>query len=342
MNRFTYQPHTSLGLILEKPVEKTVRRDIGDFMPGMNVPWFNGRYCNDLATNPYHKEWGYGFDKQQVSAVLEDVAALGFEGVRIWLWENAEGLVLDENYHVTGLRKEFMDNFDFLQDKIASLGLKAYWTLFDGNAITYTGDKAFAALVSSPAARQAFFENALVPLLQPIRQDVCYAIDLVNEPEACLSVRDNKSPVFAWPQVHQFMEECIAVIRVHSNALKISCGSGWHGPRFIINGKYEGLDLDLNDFHYYGSVDNLYDSDFVSPILPCVLGEWNPAAREDDESATLNDAFAGMGELQQRGYRAVWFWHYDAFKKLQGEVPTAVVRAMLEQIKDTKNVYADS
>lgn len=56
---------------------------------------------------------------------------IGASWVRIWLFENGQGLTVDGNKYVTGLKSDFTTNFNNVLSHAAANGIKVYPTFFN-------------------------------------------------------------------------------------------------------------------------------------------------------------------------------------------------------------------
>jgi 2-keto-3-deoxy-galactonokinase len=56
---------------------------------------------------------------------------IGAQWVRIWLFEDGQGLVVDSNRYVTGLKSDFKTNFNDVLSHAAANGIKVYPTFFN-------------------------------------------------------------------------------------------------------------------------------------------------------------------------------------------------------------------
>lgn len=101
--------------------------------------------------------------------------------VRMWLFEQGEGLVVEDG-KVVGLDAEFERNLRALGAILKLTSQRVYWALFDMNSILRNGDDLTRRVIFEPAMRCSFLNNALAPALT-ILKDSIWGVDICNEPE---------------------------------------------------------------------------------------------------------------------------------------------------------------
>src|SRR5437762_3500669 len=176
---------------------------------GVNLPWFGGAYGHDLGRNQAYSDWPVWYDPVKVSELLGFVRSFGIRLVRIWLFEEGEGIEAGE---------PFLRNLRDLVERIQAAGLRVYWTLLDANAARGEWDRVTRRILTEPEAALRFVSGALAAAA-PIIGEVAWAIDLCNEPEAVAGKR--------WMKV----EPSLAILRDGARSLlpssPISIGSGF-------------------------------------------------------------------------------------------------------------------
>ncbi|MGE0790390.1 MAG: hypothetical protein AB7S26_32235 [Sandaracinaceae bacterium] len=163
---------------------------------GVNVPYLRGDYGHDLAENPRFPTWPCRFDPQSAYRPIIEARRLGFGAIRIWLCENAEGIVL-EGGRVAGVSERLTESVRILQEAAALHGLRVYWTFLDANSIARDGDTVTRAVLGEPDEAERFAERVVRPLVRLFDPAITFAIDLVNEPETSTAECDAPDPI-AW------------------------------------------------------------------------------------------------------------------------------------------------
>jgi hypothetical protein len=277
---------------------------------GVNVPWFGEGYGHDLGRNPSYAEWPAYFDLARARSLLAALAARGVRLVRIWLFEDGEGVELDAEGYVTGVEATFVQNLRDLAELLRELRFRVYWVLLDANSVRRRDDAVTRSVLSEPKATSRFCECVLAEVLPGVA-DLAWAVDLCNEPEAMLS--DDTG----WADLQPALLE---LRRATSRALPgvpISVGSGYREHRNIAAGVYDalGLDLDFLDFHSHGADGDPPAARAVAGGRPVVIGELGiPPV---DAGPDMREAWlAGQRRLLRtlRGvlahrYLAVFLWY---------------------------------
>ena len=82
----------------------------------------HGSTANTITTfgpNYQHLTWGCAYNHAHFLQYLTDLHNMGANTVRIWLWENMEGLVYNMNNQVTSIDSTFLTNLDDLVNNVA-------------------------------------------------------------------------------------------------------------------------------------------------------------------------------------------------------------------------------
>jgi hypothetical protein len=264
---------------------------------GVNLPWFGGAYGHDLGRNQAYPDWPVWYDSGRVDEILGFLSTSGIRLVRIWLFEEGEGL--EQELRVDDL---FLGNLGDLARRIRSAGMQVYWTLFDANATRRQFDRITASILTEPAAAEEFTSHAL-SAIAPIIQDVAWAIDLCNEPEA----------IGKWSKVGAPLRILREGVANFLPGARVSLGSGHRNHHHI---RRLDLSLDFFDLHYY------VEQALACPRAerfetPVVLGEFGCLVNEQDRSseqawATAQARLAeSLAELPGLGYEAAFLWYLN-------------------------------
>jgi hypothetical protein len=188
-----------------------------------------------------------------------------------------------------------------------------------------------ADIVTDPAARQSFMDNALKPLLQHIAaspyKDAVLGYDIINEPEAQIAGGYNGSDFFRGPaqlalsDVQSFVAEAANYIHTYSGGGLATVGSAMP----IWTPLWMGLGLDFYQAHYYPWMDWAGPGTGLPPVSsitsdtgvhldkPVIVGEFPTA----DASYGLNDTSVYSAEwylnyIQSQGYAGALGWSLTA------------------------------
>ena len=170
---------------------------------GVNTPTtLSGDYGHDLAPNPRFPTWPCTFDPMHAYRALIEASELGFRAVRIWLCENAEGIVVDDTGAVTGVHDQLLESLEIIQEAARLHGIKLYPCLLDGNAWAREQDAITGEILSNTAQTQRFAKHVVRPIVRALDPEVVIAVDIVNEPETCTAACMQGSELAPIPWSH--------------------------------------------------------------------------------------------------------------------------------------------
>ena len=254
----------------------------------------------------------------------------GLDIVRIWLFENLEGLVFDgnENNMLVGLDSELLKNLKKVLDTAGRYNVKVYITLLNGIDTRYsppedlpterlsdyfdwrnTQRSIFKSIVKNP---DSFLNLVLIPLVTEIKNySSLYAIDLVNEPEFMMA-DDNEDPIVTDAEMVSFIDKCImAIKRVSSDDIQVSIGC----EDIDTAKRYSALPIDFVDVHIYIAMHEqsieVYKAEEYSG-KPCIIGECGLLDTNLDESTIKSMEVSKTKEIvidaKSKGYKGALVW----------------------------------
>lgn len=288
------------------------------FTFGINLPWFNGIYDHDLGPNPHHPDWGIWYDGETVSKSFRDIKNIGFDVIRIWLMESAEGLILDDAHIITGLDSTFLRNLDDLVNRAYNEGLKLYLCLTDKWMVDCNTPSPLPSPLRDPRQKDAYLERAVKPIARKFKQtETIFAFDIFNEIES-----EIKAEALANEELmRQEIEHARAFIRRNVEAIKgedlhrqVSAGSGCHGWAPIQAGHYNDLGLDWLDFHAYNDAGTLPDINTLNIGKPLIVGEFGQCTREENDIIHRDSIRAFLQNATSKGYAGCFLWAYGPEK----------------------------
>jgi len=291
-------PPANKNMLLEK-----------DFIYGVNLPWFDGQYDHDLGPNPQHPDWGVWYDQTKVSRYFGDIRSIGFQVVRVWLMERAEGLLVDKDGIITGLHDTFLTNLDDLVERARDQNLRLYLCLS-----TTWGDVKYPSPVVSDKQQAAYLERAVKPLVKRLRDNkVVFAIDVFNEIES--EVRDDAKQKATIAQARNFIRNSVQAVKAADPKRLVSAGSGWHGWKPVQDGQYKGLGLDFYDIHVYSDDGYLPHVRELNVDKPVIVGECGQAAKRDDDEVQRKAVTGFLRNASAKGYAGCFVWAYGPKEK---------------------------
>ncbi len=282
---------------------------------GINLAWLNGMYRHDFGINPLHKDWGFSFNSNDLSRYFDDIQRMNLNVVRIWVFEDLEGLIFDKEGYVASLDENLVQNFDTAVKLAQNKDLSLYLALANNYRLSCnTGG--FPDIVTDTQARKSYLERAVKPFVERYKGNkAIFAFDIMNEPEG--EIAGNKgnwrNDGYNWNQMQVFIRENASAIHSADPTRLVSCGSGWHGPANIKNGLYSKLGLDFYDFHEYRNDGYLPRVSDLNVDRPVIIGEFNQDnQKEIHNDRVQNDAVAAfLRNARDGGYAGAIVWYYD-------------------------------
>ena len=150
---------------------------------GINLPYFFEDYGHDLAPNVVLAMGPRKVDPMRIYAALLAARERGFRAVRVWLCENAEGILMDAGV-ISGAHPVLVESVAIIQECASLSGLRLYWTLLDGHSCRRTGDQVSKAILTMHDETGRFAERVAAPLVRRLDSGLTLAVEVVNEPEA--------------------------------------------------------------------------------------------------------------------------------------------------------------
>ena len=284
---------------------------------GVNVCYLEGDYGHDLAPNPRFEGWPVSFEPMASYRPLIEARELGFESVRVWLCENAEGLLV-EGGEVVGVHDDLLGAIDVLQEAAHLHGLRLYFTLLDGNAWPREEDPITRSILADPAQAARFAERVVRPITARLDPEITLALEVVNEPETatseCMSPSETTLAPISWAAIGRAIRTCGDAARAERPVL-VSSGTG-----HVFLPSLLGADpaLDLIDVHVYHATGGLPSRErlaeyageprLLDPALPLIAGEAGIPKEDGADEAALTNYVYNADEL---GYDAVFLWQLD-------------------------------
>ncbi len=284
---------------------------------GVNVCYFQGDYGHDLAPNPRFPTWPVSFDAMASYEPLIAAKELGFESVRVWLCENAEG-VLVEDGRVVGVHADLLTAIDVLQEAAALHGLRLYFTLLDGNAWPREEDPITRSILAESDQAARFAEHVVRPITARLDPTLALALEIVSEPETatseCMKASETPLEPISWAAIGRSIHICGDAARAERSVL-VSAGTG-HVFLPSLLGADPALDLiDVHVYHPTGGLPSreklaeyVGDERLLDPALPLIAGEAGIPKEGDAEDSALTNYIYNADTL---GYAAVFLWQLD-------------------------------
>lgn len=320
------------GLLLAVAVWGSVHASAAPLLIGYNQAWMSVKYQTWLTSE---------FDVNEVRTVFRNIKANGGDVVRLWFFQNQQGLILARYAPQTsGIEQRMLDNIAITMDEAEKAGLQIYFTLFDGNSMqgppaTAARDYYYNLLNNKYGELDAFKKNALEPVLKVMsrKPGVIYALDLMNEIQAPIWRSywvDRSNGPRAWIKT---MRDSV---RVLAPWLKVTSSSGWGwGQSDLESGFFSGLGLDFYDIHIYdnsGRISRAYGmcARAAKDGVPLILGEFGQESKYDDDNLQKNSTWGFLNNARNSCFTAALAWRFDAaesywrFQRADGSFRPAV------------------
>jgi hypothetical protein len=283
---------------------------------GVNLPWFFGSYGHDLAVNEHHPAWGHQFDAALAERALTSARALGFDAVRVWLCEHAEGITTHRG-RITGAHPTLSASLDVLQGIMHRVGVRAYWSLLDANSWKREGDTLTHAIVADQDATARFAERVAAPLARALDPSLTIAIEALNEPEVmspeCAKPGEDSVP---WDTLGRALRTIGDAIRGERPGTLVTAGSA----RVFLPRLWTcGASLDAIDVHVYHDdgglptpaqlAESARDPRVSRGEIPLFAGE---CGMPDHVAVEEHGRIANyLHNAPREGYRAVFLWRLE-------------------------------
>ena len=186
---------------------------------GVNVPYLRGDYGHDLAPSPRFPDWPVRFDPMEAYRPLIEARELGFRAVRMWLCENAEGLIVDPRGHVTGVSEQLLESIRVIQEAARLHGLFLYWTLLDANAWPREGDPITRSILADLDQAQRFAENVTRKIASVVDPEITIGLEIVNEPETSTHECMKEGEPISWEAIGRAIRVNVEAARAERELL---------------------------------------------------------------------------------------------------------------------------
>jgi hypothetical protein len=246
---------------------------------------------------------------------------------------------------VTGFDRHFYADLDELVRIAEGQGKKLILVLLDFswcyqksevNGVQLGGH---SIIMRNAAIRQTFLDNALIPLIQRYGNNPSiFSWEIINEPEWVMQgVPDSSefTPTDGIPdpvttiEMQDFVRECTKAIHKYATQ-PVTVGSARR--KWLKNGLWSGLGLDLYQFHWYDKfkADEPFPWQPYSEMgldKPCIIGEV-------PSYSTKHSAYKYMESAKNAGYAGLLLWSYragDDFSYLRAALDKSIIVIPVDQ-----------
>jgi len=232
----------------------------------------------------------YGFSRN-LTALYDKMDRRKGDYARIFLFTDLRaGMLFDASGMPIGFTAKVYEDMQALLDSAKALGIKLMPVLFDYLLADGGGLAEHADLINDPAKRQALINIFSAFISTFGNNSSIYAWDIMNEPEyASASTITN---------LRAFVSAFTNLIHTNAPGARVTVGSR---NRSDMVANWQGLGLDLYQFHYYDSMAGTYPLNYQASLLgldkPVIAGELQPS-----------DVVNKLNILEKNGYVGGLFW----------------------------------
>lgn len=283
------------------------------FLLGANYPWLN--YGNDFGANT----WGaYGISTQ-AGTVEADLTALAGAGAPVARWFLLTDGRASPEFGVdglpTGLDPLVFQDLDAALAAAEAAGVSLVPVLLDfywGASPSWVAGVQLgghAAVLEQSEARAVLLETTLIPLLERYGGEPnILAWEVINEPEWAMDGYGEEwlGDTVSGEAMRAFVAEVAAAVHEYT-VHPVTVGSA---DREWLQTHWLDSDLDVLQYHWYGTPPFTHDAADIGDPRPLILGEF---ASSGDVQQVLDRAFAA-------GFKGAWPWSLRADDDASGEL----------------------
>lgn len=276
------------------------------YVQGVNLPWLDGHYGSYLAPSHVHPEWGSQYRHEAMRQRLSQIRSLRVNVVRLFLFNDLQGVQTDPNGNVTGLDPIFFENLDDTIALASSLSLKVYLVILDG-VREHTDIPTEREMFLDPARRAQLESTVVRPLARRYRgNSTVFAFDVLNE-----SNHEVDGPI-GWEELRALVRDTAAAIHAEDRERLVSCSLIKANAKSLslIKERYADLGLDFYDMHQYGDDPDLPTIPVDELGRPVVLGEFGQSAGGGEEQQAAAAA-KFLEQARTRGWAGALLWAFD-------------------------------
>ncbi len=295
---------------------------------GANIGWVvnsgGSNYGHDLGPNNF-TGYGYNYVGADMDSYFGDIKNMHTNVVRVWLFENLEGLNFDGSGYISGINSTFLANVNDMITRAYNKGIALELVLFNhdignqfGKVPRVGGGVAVKNFFADSGAQTAMINNVIKPLAtaEPAKQGV-FGFDLLNEANYTVSPYSGITASSTWSQIHSYIYNAANAIHAIDGAAQVTCSTdnadSFSSTNFY--NRFGGVGLNYYEYHTYTDSPNLWTigsaGAYPSIDKPIILGEYGPSTTGNTAlQTTVTDTF--INQEQARGWAGSLAWKYDA------------------------------
>lgn len=334
----------------------------GDFIYGINVPWISlgkdfGASAAELLSDPNAvPDYRYESYRQ----IFHNCDAIGFNGMRLWMLTNAQGIRFNEYGDVLGLDDYFLDNLKTTLDLAVEYGMALDIVLQPRMMYAYDqGDKRTYDIVTqfivNPEYRAHYFERVVAPickLLNKYKSNIL-AVTVYAKPESDVYAEDNYIYGTDKQTLLGFVSEACKKVRGFMPDTPISVSADF---KETTTADYIGMDIDILGVDVYNNSGDVESPKMLNTAVPMWIGECGPDTtyKSNNSNESQNNLMMSFYEnAKDKGYLGAFWWAYNyvlpfsvifSSEDYSGLRPAAIVlhNSLLDDYYYENNIDPDS
>ncbi len=297
---------------------------------GVNLPYFDGKAGHDLGKNPFSPTDEVWYKADAVDKQFQELADIGFNVVRVFLFEKGEGLKVSKDGYVTGLDETFSKNLGDMVERGRVHKLRIYLSFTEG------WPDGLKNPVTDKKALDAYFKHAVAPIARKFKSnDGVFAFDLITGVEALTAPAGKDTKAATWEQVQKFVKAGVELIKKQDPERLITVGNASVGA--IGKAQYANLGLDFYDVKHLDDKGDMPVAKDLKLDRPILIGSFGQAAEERSDAIQESAIKAFVLAAPQKGYAGYLLsnYGYKDSKDIQSLIgPDGKARPALEALKN--------
>lgn len=322
------------GAIISKESNKSLYEKILEeegFIYGVNSPWIYGANIGGSTLDEIKTGTRTHISPvDDYRRVLTNCKAIGYDAVKIWLFQNMEGVRVAETGEILGFDEYFMDDLTAILDMAQEIGIALDFTLLPHQETLMKEEyghgvdsqhlyNRLTQFVVNPEYRKTYIDRIVAPVCELIDEkyrDTVLSLTVYCEPEGDTygegdAVSSNYLYGTSWENLVEFINEVTDFIHENLPNVPVTATSGWNPYKLY---RYNDTNLDVFGVDVYNDVGNLPDPETMNIDRPMWLTEFG-AAYEDGWNHSDDFQIQYMLEFYNnaisKGYTGGFFWTFN-------------------------------
>ena len=317
--------------------EKTLYQQILErdgFIEGVWYPWFTHNYlgsgltANEIAQTWIDNRW-YGFDSVGIDAYgankiykeIYNLKAMGYNMLAYAGSPYAEGVVMDENGDVLGIKEDYLANTRRLLEMCRQIGMPVMWNILfhSSSADDYYGFDAWTMMTqmySNPTVTEHYAERFVRPLCKVLAEfpDVVALIALTDEIENEMNdtaIGNKTSGTYHAVAYGVTKEDMLRLVTAMNDVVKEELPgiARTVAANFDDLATYSELELDVMGRNRYDNNGNCDPMEYFYTTAPMLMTEYNIGDGTNlTEQNYLNAHLNFRKNMREKGWHGGFLW----------------------------------